>query len=38
MVGDRPLVMLAIDSDGQRIERIWAVVNPDKLHAVVDPE
>ncbi len=35
MVGERPLVMLAIDTDGERILRIWAVVNPDKLHAVL---
>lgn len=43
MIGQRPLVMLAIEAgtadrspDGHpRIERIWAVVNPDKLSAVV---
>lgn len=37
LVGARPVVMLAIDSDatGQRIDHIWAVVNPDKLHAIL---
>jgi RNA polymerase sigma-70 factor (ECF subfamily) len=37
LVGPRPVVMLAIDSDttGERIDRIWAVVNPDKLHAIL---
>lgn len=38
MIGETPLVMLAIDSDGERIDHIWAVVNPDKLHAVVASE
>ncbi len=43
LVGERPLTMLAVEagpgsrsSDGMpRIERIWAVVNPDKLSAVL---
>ncbi len=44
LVGERPLTMLAIEAgpesrspDGEpRIERIWAVVNPDKLSAVLE--
>lgn len=38
LVGERPLVMLAIDvasAEPGRIDRIWAVVNPDKLAAVL---
>jgi hypothetical protein len=38
LVGERPVVMLAIDvasADPDRIDRIWAVVNPDKLAAVL---
>jgi RNA polymerase sigma-70 factor (ECF subfamily) len=31
LVGDRPLTALVIESDGRLIERIYAVVNPDKL-------
>ena len=34
LLAGRPITMLAIDSDGQRIRRIYAVVNPDKLRAV----
>ncbi|MEL6982468.1 MAG: RNA polymerase sigma factor SigJ [Actinomycetota bacterium] len=46
LVGDSPVVMLAIDVEAptghantertDRIDRIWAVVNPDKLAAVLD--
>ena len=35
MVRGRPFTMLAIDSDGERVQRIWAVVNPDKLSALL---
>lgn len=34
LLGDEPLTALTIESDGERIERIYAVVNPDKLRAV----
>lgn len=38
LVGDRPVVMLAIDvgpAPVNRIDRVWAVVNPDKLATVL---
>ncbi|MEM9562262.1 MAG: RNA polymerase sigma factor SigJ [Actinomycetota bacterium] len=35
LVGDDPRVLLAIDTDGDRIDHIWAVVNPDKLDVVL---
>ncbi len=35
LVGPVPKVLLAIDTDGERIDHIWAVVNPDKLDAVL---
>lgn len=34
VIDGRPFTMLAIDTDGERVDRIWAVVNPDKLGAL----
>jgi len=46
LVAERPRLMLAVDAgpaasspDGEpRIERVWAVVNPDKLSALLAPD
>ena len=33
--GGRPVVAIAIETDGERIHSVFAVSNPDKLQAIV---
>ena len=35
--GGRTLVAIMIDTDGERIHSVFAVANPDKLHAIAPP-
>ncbi len=35
LVGGQPITLLMVESDGQQIVRIYAVVNPDKLQSVL---